>query len=130
MADHNHRGEWKSSLILLIFRFCWCCRSNITQCQTGANALNAILQISFTVQYPSECFTNSCRQNFIEETRQRIKQSDDRMTLPMRFNDGRTSETHLYLCSLILIGSSMYILRVESLRSSVNEILENALRLD
>lgn len=110
MEDHHHRGVKKSKPCLRKYIRCSCyCRGNITRCQTGTNAVNGVLQISFTVQYPMDCISNSCRQNFVEEIRQRIRQSDERMTLPMRYNDGRTSETAMYFCSLTLIGSSMYI---------------------
>lgn len=79
---------------------CSYCRYNITDCLWNSNITNSILKILFSIPYPTGCISIPCRHDFIEATRQRITQTNRRMSLPLFRTDGTILDTDLNLCSL------------------------------
>lgn len=82
-------------------------RHNITDCLSNSSTTNSILRILFSTRYPAGCISTPCRQNFVEDTRQRITQSNRRMSLPVAGSDGRTLDMDMNLCSVNQTRASM-----------------------
>lgn len=87
-------------------------RYNISQCLINNNTTTSILRILFSVPYPPGCSSNSCREIFVEQTKQRIARSNYRMNLPLTYNDGRTLDVNINLCLLNQTSAGMSTLNI------------------
>jgi hypothetical protein len=80
----------------------------------------SLLQILFTITFPTECNHAICQQNFINEVENRVAQMSKNLTLALPLTNSTMIQIDVSFCSINEVNSSEYILFVKSKQTTAD----------